>query len=96
MKVRELIDILEELDPEASVYVMSQQSWPFEVAIHGVAVREAFTEADDGEDPDVPEASAHDRWSARPESLPMNDVFIVEGSQLRYGSKDAWDVAYRG
>lgn len=96
MKVRELIEILEELDPEASVYVMSQQSWPFEVAIHGVAVREAFTEADDDEDPDAPEASAHDRWGARPESLPMNDVFIVEGSQLRYGSKDAWDAAYRG
>ena len=65
-------------------------------AIHGVAVREAFTEADDDEDPDAPEASAHDRWSARPESLPRNDVFIVEGSQLRYGSKDAWDAAYRG
>lgn len=96
MKVRELIEILEDLDPEASVYVMSQQSWPFEVAIHGVAVREAFTEADDEEDPDAPEPSTHDRWSARPESLPMNDVFIVEGSQLRYGSKDACDAAYRG
>lgn len=30
MKVHELIEILEELDPDASVYVMSQQSWPFE------------------------------------------------------------------
>ncbi|MEZ4247889.1 MAG: hypothetical protein R3B99_06590 [Polyangiales bacterium] len=58
MKVRKLIEILQELDPEASVYVMSQQSWPFEVAIHGVAVREAFTEADDAEAPDAPEASA--------------------------------------
>ena len=29
MKVREMIEILEELDPEASVYVMSQQSWPY-------------------------------------------------------------------
>ena len=98
MKVRELIEILEELDPEASVYLMSQQNWPFEVAIHGVTVREEFTESDD-EDEDggePPAASEHDRWSARPESLPRNDVFIVEGSQLRYGSKEAWDAAYRG
>ncbi len=29
MKVHELIEILEELDPDASVYVMSQQSWPY-------------------------------------------------------------------
>ena len=29
MKVRELIEILEELDPEASVYLMSQQNWPY-------------------------------------------------------------------
>jgi hypothetical protein len=98
MKVRELIEILEELDPEASVYLMSQQNWPFEVAIHGVTVREEFTESDDEDDDggEAPAASGHDRWSARPESLPRNDVFIVEGSQLRYGSKEAWDAAYRG
>jgi hypothetical protein len=98
MKVRELIEILEELDPEASVYLMSQQNWPFEVAIHGVTVREEFTESDDEDDDgrEAPAASEHDRWSARPESLPRNDVFIVEGSQLRYGSKEAWDAAYRG
>ena len=29
MKVCELIEILEELDPEASVYLMSQQNWPY-------------------------------------------------------------------
>ena len=95
MKVRELIEILEELDPEASVYLMSQQKWPFEVAIHGVTVREEFTESDD-DGGEAPAASEHDRWRSRPESLPRNDVFIVEGSQLRYGSKKAWDAAYRG
>jgi hypothetical protein len=25
-----------------------------------------------------------------------SDVFIAEGRQLRYGSKDIWDVASRG
>jgi hypothetical protein len=98
MKVRELIEILEELDPEASVYIMSQQNWPFEVAIHGVTVREEFTETDDEDEDaeDEPTRNEGDRWSARPEALPRNDVFIVEGSHLRYGSKDAWDAAYRG
>ena len=98
MKVRELIEILEELDPEASVYIMSQQNWPFELAIHGVTVREEFTETDDedGDAEDAPARTEGDRWRARPEALPRNDVFIVEGSQLRYGSKDAWDAAYRG
>ena len=91
MKVRELIQILEELEPEASVYVMSQQSWPFEVAIHGVAVRQDFTEADPGAEPH----DDADRWNASGEALPMNDVFIVEGGQLRYGNKDAWDTARR-
>ena len=61
MKVRELIEILEELDPEASVYLMSQQNWPFEVAIHGVTVREEFTESDDEDDDggEAPAASEH-------------------------------------
>ena len=92
MKVSELIEILEGLDPDASVYVMSQQSWPFEVGVHGVATREDFTEVDPC---DEPHEDAHDRWGARDTALPLNDVFIVEGSQLRYGSKDAWDAARR-
>ena len=90
MKVHELIEILEELDPDASVYVMSQQSWPFEVAIHGVAVREDFTEPDLDDEP-----HEGDRWTASEGALPGSDVFIVEGGQLRYGSKDAWDAARR-
>jgi len=92
MKVRELIEILEELDAEASVYVMSQQSWPFELVSHGVAVREDFTE---GDPEDEPHDGERDRWGANEGALPGNDVFIVEGSQLRYGSKDAWDAARR-
>ena len=29
MKVNELIEILEDMDPDADVFVMSQQSWPY-------------------------------------------------------------------
>jgi len=49
MKVRDLIEILENVDENANVYIMSQDE-------------------------------------------PGSDVFIVEGSQVRYGNKAAWDV----
>ena len=39
MKVKELIDLLEEQDPDAEVLIMSQQNWPFENGVYGVTVR---------------------------------------------------------
>jgi hypothetical protein len=74
MKVRELIALLERVDPNAEVYLMCQPSWPFEYAVAGVAVRGDFKDEDD---------------------LPLNDVFILEGSQERYGSKEAWRARRR-
>ena len=92
MKVHELIEILQDMDPEADVYVMAQESWPFEHRIRGVCQRQDFTDAD-------PEADAPpedgDRWGASESQLPQNDVFIVEGGQVRYGAKAAWDAARR-
>jgi len=87
MKVKELIDILEEQDPDAEVLIMSQQNWPFENGVYGVTVRSEM----DGDDEDEDGA---DTTAAR-DGRATNDVFIVEGSQLRYGSKTAWDVATR-
>lgn len=90
MKVSELIELLEEQDPDAEVFVMSQENWPFECAIAGVATRDEILRADaderdeDDERDDCLEPGAH-----------RNDVFIVEGEQLRYGSKTAWNVATR-
>ncbi|MGI5865071.1 MAG: hypothetical protein ACOX6T_23870 [Myxococcales bacterium] len=90
MKVSELIELLEEQDPDAEVLVMSQENWPFECAIAGVATRDEILRADaderdeDDERDDCLEPGAH-----------RNDVFIVEGEQLRYGSKTAWNVATR-
>ncbi len=71
MRVAELIAILQDGDPEASVLIMSQPNWPFEMDLRGVTVREEFCEADGA-------------------GCAPNDVFLVEGSQLRYGSRDAW------
>lgn len=89
MKVRDLIEILEDQDPDAEVLIMSQQSWPFENAIAGVAVREEIVEDDEDLDDEEREEPRYEQGTA------ANDVFIVEGQQLRYGSKAAWDAARR-
>ena len=90
MKVSELIEILEDMDPEAEVLIMSQQSWSFENTLAGVCQRSDLVEEEEGEAED--EDQGRDIGS---EELPANDVFLVEGTQLRYGSKRAWDVARR-
>ena len=89
MKVSELIEILEEQNPDAEVLVMSQESWPFEMGIHGVTTRDEILRADGDGD------AADDDDEELADGLARSDVFLVEGSQLRYGSKTAWDVAAR-
>lgn len=91
MKVSELIELLEAQDPDAEVLVMSQPNWPFELSFAGVTTREEMLRADrdedgDGDDDEEPRL---DRGTAK------SDVFLVEGEQLRYGSKTAWSVATR-
>ena len=48
-----------------------------------------FTETD----PDAEPETGSDRWAASADSLPGNDVFLVQGEQLRYGDAAAWDAA---
>ncbi len=95
MRVSQLIELLSSLDPDAKVYIMSQPNYPFEVALSGVAVREDFTDCGDDDDEaggDAEETLArYDRWSAPAWALPKNDVFLLDGGQLRYGSQAAWD-----
>lgn len=87
MKVSELIEFLEDLDPDAEVFIMSQQNWPFENAVAGVVVREEMIEDDEELSDEEREEPRYEKGTA------ANDVFIVEGEQLRYGSKAAWDAA---
>jgi hypothetical protein len=88
MKVQELIDILSEQDPDAEVLIQAQSTWPYEHALHGVTTRAELT-SDSGDDlGEGPAVSGH-------EHLASNDVFLVEGTQLRYGNKDAWNIARR-
>jgi len=83
MTIDELIERLEEyrdaIGGEAEVRLMTQENWPFENEVVGLASGEEINEPDDGEDEDLDED---------------NVVFIVEGQQRCYGSKRAWAVAY--
>jgi len=82
MTVGELISYLEQYDENAKVLLMTQKSWPFENAIDGVISREEVMDRnreEDGEDERLGDGEE------------KSDVFIVEGTQLRYGSKNAWD-----
>lgn len=87
MTVGELIAALEDYDENAEVLIMSQQSWPFENSVYGVIAREDIpqNEPDEDEEEEDEEERDEDRDGAR------SDVFILEGRQLRYGSKAAWD-----
>ena len=91
MKVHELIEILQDMDADADVWLMTQQNYPFEHSIAGVAQRGDWAEDDETDEP----WTDRDRWGASESQLPQNDVFIVEGGQVRYGAKAAWDAVRR-
>ena len=86
MNVAELIERLEDMDPEAEVLFISQPHWPFEYSIDGLVTRAEVEEVDNDRHDDEPgKREYRDGESA-------NDVLLVEGRQLRYGSKSAWDA----
>lgn len=85
MTLDELISRLEEyredLGGETEVRLMSQQNWPFENSITGLCSGQEINDArDDEEDDEDVEAE--------------KVVYVVEGQQLCYGSKRAWEAAY--
>jgi hypothetical protein len=63
MTVAELIDRLERCDPEATVRIMMQESWPFENSILGIAVRSDFAD----------ECECDRRGGEHEEGCPAND-----------------------
>ena len=77
--IQRLEDYRDELGGETQVRLMTQQNWPFENEIVGLASGAEINDRDDDEDADVDED---------------NVVFIVEGQHRCYGSKRAWQIAY--
>ena len=87
MTIDELIarleDYRDEIGGDAEVRLMTQQNWPFENSIYGLAsgaeINDYDEDAEDGGDDD----------DAAEDAV----LFIVEGKQLGYGTKRAWEVA---
>ena len=83
MTLNELIERLEEyrdeLGEDAEARLMTQQNWPFENAITGLVSGAEINDTDDEDDEDVETDAV---------------VYIVEGTQLKYGSKRAWEAAH--
>jgi len=70
---------------------MTQSSWPFEYSIRGITSRDEILRADG----DVSDESDESDDGKLANGCERNDVFLVEGTQLRYGAKAAWDLATR-
>ncbi len=87
MTVDELIERLEEyrdsLGGDAKVLLMTQQQWPFENEICGIVSGQEINHSGDEDD--------RDDGDVEDEAV----VYIVEGGQLRYGTKRAWDILGR-
>lgn len=85
MTLDTLIEILndyrEEHGGDAEVRLMTQQNWPFENRIVGVTSGTEMNDAaEDEEDDDAQDVSDD------------NMIYIVEGGQICYGSKRAWET----
>ena len=77
--IERLQDYRDDLGGDTEIRLMTQQNWPFENGIVGLASGAEINQHDDEDDEDVDDERV---------------VFIVEGQQHGYGSKRAWEVAY--
>jgi len=88
MKVKELLEVLGKNNPESTVLLMSQRSWPFERDVFGVVARADMPPDEDEDEVEPPPTTAKAR--VMNDGTTQTDVFIVEGEQLRYGTQMAW------
>ena len=93
MTIDELIarleDYRDEIGGDAEVRLMTQQNWPFENSIYGLASGAEINDYDDDVDDDEDGGDGGDDDDAAEDAV----LFIVEGQQLGYGTKRAWEVA---
>lgn len=84
MRIQDLIEQLEDYKSEhgadAEVRLMTQQNWPFENGVYGLC-----------DSSELEEEEEEDEDRNEDESKPI--IYIVEGRQICYGNKNAWDAA---
>ncbi|MCM2370802.1 hypothetical protein [Aporhodopirellula aestuarii] len=87
MTIDQLIGLLEEYrdvhGPDAEVRLMTQENWPFENRIAGITSGAEMNEASE-DDP----SEYFDDQDVAEDAI----VYIVEGGQICYGSKRAWEA----
>ena len=97
MTIENLIILLEEIvsiNPGIEVRLMTQSSWPFEYSIRGVTTTSAMDEDDletehaRREDLDLPA----EHLPSEPEPGKEEILYLVEGRQMGYGRKAAWNT----
>lgn len=81
--IENLLEMRDEqgIDGDTEVRLMTQQSWPFENTIYGLVHRDDIGK-DDGEGEEGEEEG---------EDVGEKCVYILEGRQLGYGTKAAWE-----
>jgi len=75
-----LAEYRDEFGPGAEVRLMTQQNWPFENRICGLTSGAEMHESDVIDEDDNPADND-------------NVVYIVEGGQICYGNRRAWETA---
>ena len=82
MTVGELKELLDDYEDHQEVKFMGQPNWPFEFSISHMKSRADINRGKQEEDEDNEIEDDEDN----------DDLFLVEGEQLCYGSKNAWSV----
>jgi len=100
MTAAELIEMLEELDPETEIRLMTQPAWPFEWSLRSRLYQPTDVEPcaecgsdmiGRGHDDDCGANFGEDESSFRPTGAEGQVAYLIEGSQLGYGTKSAWN-----
>ena len=78
MTVRELMERLEDMNPDAEVHLMYQRHYPLESTLLGVCESSDLLDDEDADEDDEGNDDV---------------VFLVEGEHVGYGMKSAWRAA---
>lgn len=97
MTIETLITLLEEIasiNPGIEVRLMTQSQWPFENAIQGVTTTSAMDEDELEAERARREVEGlpTEHLPNEPEPAKEEILYLVEGRQLGYGRKAAWNT----
>lgn len=96
MNVADLKALIEDLDDETEVRIMHQYNWPFEYSIsNGILATEIINwQLIEDEPLFVPSGSKlmfdPEGTEPVPQLLDKNVLYLTDGTQLGYGTKEAW------